>query len=108
MAAADWALALTVAAMVGLRAAGLWVAGGLRPDHPLLAWAAAVSQATLAAFVALAIAAPGGALAGIPWPARLAGLGAGLLAYAVLRGRLLPALLAGLAALVLVRAILGG
>jgi hypothetical protein len=63
------ALALSALAMLALRAAGLLVAGALRPDHPLVAWAAAVSQATLAAFVALAVAAPGGAAAAVPWPA---------------------------------------
>lgn len=107
MAAAELALLLTALGMVGLRAAGLLVAGALRPDHPLIAWAAAVSQATLAAFVVLAVIAPGGVAALVPWPARVAGLVAGLIAWRVLRGRLLPALLAGLAALALVRAVLG-
>jgi hypothetical protein len=100
------ALALSALAMLALRAAGLLVAGALRPDHPLVAWAAAVSQATLAAFVALAVAAPGGAAAAVPWPARLAGLAVGLLAFRATGGRLLPALLAGLAALAMVRAVL--
>jgi hypothetical protein len=104
---ADLALLLTAAAMLALRAAGLAVAGALGPRHWLVQWAAAVSQATLAAFVALAVVAPGGALAGVPLGARLAGLGAGLLAWRLLRGRLLPALLAGLAALVAVRAAVG-
>lgn len=103
MAPADLALLLTAGAMVALRGAGLLVAGALRPDHPLIAWAAAVSQATLAGFVTLAVISPMGA---VPWPARLAGLVAGLVAYAGVRGRLLPALLAGLAALVAVRAVL--
>jgi hypothetical protein len=102
--AADLALLLTAAAMLALRAVGLAVAGALGPRHWLVQWAAAVSQATLAAFVALAVVAPVGALAGVPLAARLAGLGAGLLAWRLLRGRLLPALLAGLAALVAVRA----
>ena len=97
---ADLALPLTILAMLALRAAGLLVAGALRPDHPLVAWAAAVSQATLAAFVVLAVAAPGGAAGGVPPAARLAGLAAGLLAWWAGKGRLLPALLAGLAALV--------
>ncbi|SDB60322.1 hypothetical protein [Belnapia rosea] len=106
MAEADLALALAAAAMLLLRAIGLLVAGALRPDHPLVAWAAAVSQATLAAFVALAVAVPGGAVAGLPWPARLAGLAVGLLAWRLLGERLLPALGAGIAALLLVRWVL--
>jgi hypothetical protein len=105
---ADLALALTALAMLLLRGAGLAVAGALRPDHGFIAWAAAVSQATLAAFVVLTVIAPGGVLATVPLAARLAGLAAGLLAFAVLGGRLLPALGAGLAALVLVRALGGG
>jgi hypothetical protein len=106
VAAADLALLLSAAAMLVLRALGLLVAGALRPDHPLVAWAAAVSQATLSAFVALAVAVPGGAAATVPLPARLAGLGVGLLAWWAGRGRLLPALLAGLAALAAMRAVL--
>ncbi|WP_128080025.1 AzlD domain-containing protein [Roseicella frigidaeris] len=102
------ALALSIAAMLGLRALGLLVAGRLRPDHPLIAWASAVSQATLSAFVALAVVLPGGAAASLPLAARLVGLAAGLLAWWWGGGRLLPALLAGLAALVAVRALLGG
>jgi len=107
MAEADLALLGTAASMLALRAAGLAVAGVLGPRHWLVQWAAAVSQATLAGFVALAVRAPGGALLAVPLLARLSGLAAGLLAWAALRGRLLPALLAGLAALVLVRAVLG-
>jgi len=108
MAEADLALLLTALAMLALRAAGLLVAGALRPEHPFILWASAVSQAVLAGFVALAIAVPGGIAATVPLPARLAGLAAGLLAFAALRGRLLPALGAGLAALLGVRAVLGG
>jgi hypothetical protein len=103
VAEADLALLLAAVAMLLLRGLGLLVAGALRPDHPLIAWAAAVSQATLAAFVALAAAVPGGVVAAIPWPARLAGLAAGLLAYRLLGGRLLPALGLGTAALLAVR-----
>jgi hypothetical protein len=103
VAEADLALLLAAAAMLLLRGLGLLVAGALRPDHPLIAWAAAVSQATLAAFVALAVAVPGGAVAGLPLAARLAGLGAGLLAYRLLGERLLPALGLGTAALLAVR-----
>ena len=108
MSEADLALGLTVLALLALRGAGLMVAGALRPDHPFIAWAAAVSQATLAAFVVLAVLTPGGVLATVPLPARLAELAGGLAAYALLGGRLLPALLCGLAALAGVRAMLGG
>ena len=66
MAAADLALGLTALAMLALRAAGLAVAGALRADHPFVAWATAVSQATLAAFVVLAVVAPpAGAMAAV-------------------------------------------
>ncbi|WP_137127061.1 hypothetical protein [Roseomonas sp. HF4] len=103
MAPADLALALTALACLGLRLAGVWLAGGMSAEHPAIAWATAVAQATLAAFVALAIAAPSGALAEVPLAARLAGFGVGAAAVVTLRGRLLPALLAGLAAMLAVR-----
>jgi hypothetical protein len=101
MSGADLALALTVLAGLGLRGAGLLLGGALRPDHPFIAWASAVSVATLSAFVALAIAIPGGLLATVPWPARLAGLAAGAIGWKLSSGGLLPALLAGLAGLLL-------
>lgn len=108
MPAADLALLLTALAMLALRGAGMLVAGALRPEHPFILWATAVSQAVLAVFVTLAVLAPSGAVATVPLPARLAGLAAGLAAYAALRGRLLPALGAGLVVLAGVRALLGG
>jgi hypothetical protein len=101
VAEADLALLLTALACLALRVAGVLVAGALRPDHPFVAWAGAVSQATLAAFVALAVAAPSGALAGVPLAARAGALAAALLAYAASGRRLLPAMLAGLAAVLL-------
>lgn len=104
---AAFALVLTAAAMLALRGAGMLLAGTLRPDHPFIRWASAVSQAVLAAFVALAVIAPAGALAGLPLAARLAGLAAGLAAHAASGGRMLPSLGAGLAALLLVRALPG-
>jgi hypothetical protein len=100
---ADLALLLTVLAGLALRGAGLALGGALRADHPVVAWASAVSVATLAAFVALAITAPGGLLATVPLPARLAGLAAALAGWAATRGAILPALLAGLAGLALAR-----
>jgi hypothetical protein len=103
---ADLALLLTALACLGLRAAGVMLAGGLSADHPLIAWATAVGQATLAAFVVLAIAAPTGALAEVPMGARLAGLGVGLAVCLGHGRRMLPALLAGLAAMLAVRALL--
>ena len=106
MATADLALALTALACLGLRLAGVWLAGGLTADHPAIAWATAVAQATLAAFVTLAIVAPAGTLAEVPLAARLTGLAVGILACLALRKRMLPALLAGLAAMLLVRALL--
>jgi hypothetical protein len=99
MSSADLALWLTVLAGLLLRGAGLALGGALRPEHPFIAWASAVSVATLSAFVVLAIAAPAGLLATVPWPARLAGVAAGAIGWRLSGGRLLPALLAGLAGL---------
>jgi hypothetical protein len=101
---ADLALVLTAASCLALRLAGVWLAGGLTTDHPVIAWATAVAQATLAAFVTLAVVSPAGALAEVPLAARLAGLGVGVAACLALRRRMLPALLAGLAAMLAVRA----
>lgn len=106
MTPADLALALTALACLGLRLAGVWLAGGLSTEHPAIAWATAVAQATLAAFVALAIVAPAGALAELPLLARLAGLAVGVIVCLAFRRRMLPALLAGLAAMLAVRAML--
>jgi hypothetical protein len=69
---ADLALVLTALACLALRRAGVWLAGGPQREHPAIAWATAVAQATLAAFVALAIAAPAGALAEVPLAGRSA------------------------------------
>jgi hypothetical protein len=101
MSGPDLALILTVAAMLGLRGAGLLLGGALRPDHPFIAWAAAVSVATLAAFVVLALVAPAGLLATVPWTARLAGVAAGAIAWRLGRGQMLPALGAGVGGLLL-------
>jgi len=106
MAPADLALALTALACLGLRLAGVWLAAGLSTEHPAIAWATAVAQATLAAFVALALLAPAGALAEVPLPARLAGLAVGVVVCLAFRRRLMPALLAGLAAMLAMRALL--
>ncbi len=104
--AATAPLLLAAAAMLALRGAGMLLAGALRPDHPFIRWASAVSQAVLAAFVVLAVVAPAGALATLPLPARLAGLAAGLAVHAATGGRMLPSLGAGLLALALARALL--
>ncbi len=107
MTEADLALLVTVAIGLGLRLAGLLLGGALRPDHGFIAWASAVSIATLACFVALAIIAPAGLLATVPLSARLCGLAAGALAWALAGRRLLPAMGAGLAALLLARLLTG-
>jgi len=107
MTEAEIALWLTVAIGFGLRLAGLALGGVLRADHPAIAWASAVSIATLACFVALALVAPVGLLATVPWPARLVGVVAGAAAYLLGGRRLLPAMLAGLAGLVLARLVTG-
>jgi hypothetical protein len=76
MAEADLALLLLALAGAALRATGLLVAGRLPADHPLVRWAASVAVATLAAFIAAAVVAPGGALAAVPFVARLMGMAA--------------------------------
>ncbi|MCX7684746.1 MAG: hypothetical protein N2Z67_05650 [Acetobacteraceae bacterium] len=78
-----------------LRIGGLVLARGLSAQHPLIAWATAVGQATLAAFVVFAFLAPAGPLAAVPPAARAGGVALGLLVLALARGRLLPALAAG-------------
>jgi hypothetical protein len=107
MSEAELALALTALAGLGLRVVGLLLAGALRPDHPLIAWASDVSLATLSAFVVLAVLVPGGLLASVPLAARLAGVAAGAAAYLALGRRLLPSLAAGLAGLMLARLVTG-
>lgn len=101
MSGPDLALGLTVLAMLGLRGAGLLLGGALRPDHPFIAWASAVSVATLAAFVVLALVTPTGLLATVPWPARLAGVVVGAIGWRLSGGAMLPALGAGFAGLLL-------
>lgn len=97
MSGTDLALILLILACALLRAAGLLVAGRLRPDHPFVRWAASVALATLAAFIAVAIVAPTGMLASIPFAARLLGL-AVTLGWMLWRGGMLAPLLAGLSA----------
>jgi hypothetical protein len=80
---------------LALRLSGLMLARGFSAQHPLIAWATAVSQATLAAFVLFAFLAPAGPLAAVPLFARVAGVGLGLLVLWLAKGRLLPALAAG-------------
>jgi hypothetical protein len=97
VAGADLALLLLILACLLLRAAGLLVAGRLRSDHPFVRWAASVALATLAGFIAAAVVAPGGALAGIPWGARLAGVVVAI-SWMMRRGGMLAPLVAGLVA----------
>jgi branched-subunit amino acid transport protein len=97
MGGADLALLLLILACALLRAAGLLVAGRLRPDHPFVRWAASVALATLAAFIAAAILAPAGLLATIALPARMFGLVTAL-AWLGWRGGMLAPLMAGLSA----------
>ncbi|MDW8313712.1 MAG: AzlD domain-containing protein [Rhodovarius sp.] len=92
------ALLWLILACQAMRAAGLLLAGPLRPDHPVIRWAASVAVATLAAFILLAIAAPSGTMAEIPAPARWTGAGVAIAVLLWGRERVLPALLAGLAA----------
>jgi hypothetical protein len=97
----DLALALLALAGAAMRGVGLLVAGRLSPAHGFVRWANSVSVATVAAFVTLAVIAPGGALALIPWPARVAGYAVAAAVFAW-RGGLLGPMAAGLAATLLV------
>lgn len=106
MAGADLALVLLILACALLRAAGLLVAGRLRPDHPFVRWAASVALATLAAFITVAILAPSGMLASIALPARLLGLVTAL-AWLGWRGGMLAPLMAGLLATAALDAVMG-
>lgn len=106
MASADLALVLLILACALLRAAGLLVAGRLRPDHPFVRWAASVALATLAAFITVAILAPSGMLASIALPARLLGLVTAL-AWLGWRGGMLAPLMAGLLATAALDAVMG-
>lgn len=97
----DLALGLLVLACAAMRAVGLFVAGRLGADHPFVRWAASVAMATLAAFVTLAVVAPTGGLALIPWQARVAGFLAAMGVLAWRRGLFTP-LMAGLLTTLLV------
>ncbi|WP_426955394.1 hypothetical protein [Muricoccus radiodurans] len=100
MSEAWWPLLVTAAAMALLRGVGLALAWRLDARHPAIAWAAAVSEAALAAWVVLAMVTPGG-----PWSvtARLAALAVAVGVFAAAGRRLLPALAAGLAVAALLR-----
>jgi len=101
--APDWAPLLVAAALgLAMRIAGVLMARRLRPDHPFVAWAAAVAGATVAVFVAMALLSPSGGAATVPPLARAAGLVAGLLAYA--RWGLLAGLGGGVGVLTLIAA----
>ncbi|WP_338665096.1 AzlD domain-containing protein [Pararoseomonas sp. SCSIO 73927] len=91
-----WApLLAAVLLMLALRGTGIALAWRLPADHPAIAWATAVSEAALSAWVVLALVSPG------PWPlaARLAGAGVALAVFALAGRRLLPGLALGLAAI---------
>ena len=95
-------LLAAIAAMALLRGLGMALAWRLPPGHPAIAWAAAVSEAALSAWVVLALLSPG------PWPvaARLAGAAIALAAFMATGRRLLPGLAAGLLAIWAVDALL--
>ncbi|HEY8613995.1 MAG TPA: hypothetical protein VIL69_22265 [Roseomonas sp.] len=88
-----WApLLVAILAMLLLRGIGMALAWRLPPSHPAIAWATAVSEAALSAWVVLALISPG------PWPlaARLAGAAMALIVFLAAGRRLLPGLAAGL------------
>lgn len=92
MSGADLALLLLILGCAAMRGAGLLVAGRLRTDHPFVRWAAAVSLATLTAFVLAAVVAPTGILTDIPLLARGAGLAASVVILFWRGGLALPVL----------------
>ncbi len=104
----DAAMALGATALLGLglRVAGLAIGDRLPPGHPFMAWAGAVSLASVAAFVVLAMLAPGGALATVPPAARIVGLLAGCAAFTA-TGRALPSLGVGAGALLVAQQVAG-
>ncbi len=73
---------------------------GLADDSEILFWVRAVASALLAAVVAKLVLSPGGALAGVPLPGRLAAIAAGLAGYRLARRSVLVGLAAGQATLV--------
>lgn len=106
MAEASMVLGATALLGLGLRIAGLAIGERLPPGHPFLAWAGAVSLASVAAFVVIAMLAPGGALAAVPPAARVAGLLAGCVAFTA-TGRSLSSLGVGAGALILTQMLTG-
>jgi branched-subunit amino acid transport protein len=82
------------------RVLGVFAGRRLEEDSPVLEWVRLVAAALVAGVVAKLVLFPSGALAIIPWPARLGAIACGLLVLWLTRGRVLLALLAGLAALV--------
>lgn len=97
-----WPLLAAILAMLLLRSLGMALAWRLPPGHPAIAWAAAVSEAALSAWVVLALLSPG------PWPVpvRLAGAAVALAAFLASGRRLLPGLAAGLLAIWAIDALL--
>ncbi|WP_043833043.1 hypothetical protein [Muricoccus aerilatus] len=88
---------LLVAALATLllRATGLILAWRLPATHPAIAWAAAVSEAALSAWVVLALVSPGA----FPVAVRLTGAGVALGTFFLTGRRLLPGMATGLAAI---------
>ena len=96
MTGSGWGPLLTAAlATLLLRAAGLALAWRLPATHPAIAWAAAVSEAALSAWVVLALISPGA----FPFTVRLAGAAVALATFFLTGRRLLPGMAAGLAAI---------
>ena len=78
----------------------IYIVRGVDPRSEIMEWVRAVSTALLAGVVANIIAAPSGALALVPLPARIGAMGLALLVYALLRKSVLGGVMTGIAAIV--------
>ncbi len=79
---------------------GIVIGGGLDEDSEIILWVRAVATALIAAVCARIVLIPPGALATVPLEVRLAALGAGFLAFLLIRRSAFTGVLVGEAVLV--------
>jgi hypothetical protein len=79
---------------------GLVLGGGLDEESEIILWVRGVATALVAAVVARIVMIPPGALASVPLSVRLAALGAGFLAFLVIRRSAFAGVLVGEAVLI--------
>lgn len=87
---------------------GIMLGGGLSEESEIILWVRGVATALIAAVVARIVLIPPGALAGVPLSVRLAALGAGFLAFLLIRRSAFAGVLAGEAVLVAGALAVGG